>query len=40
MPNWHHFVQGVIAINSRYIVIIVKVKMAASRHLYFARISL
>jgi hypothetical protein len=38
--NWLHFVHGAIAINSRYIIIIIKVKMAASRHLNFARISL
>jgi hypothetical protein len=39
-PNWRHFVQSAIAINSGYIMIVIKVKMAASRHLDFARISL
>jgi hypothetical protein len=39
-PNWHHFVQGGIAINSGYITIVIKVKMAARRHLDFAIILL
>jgi hypothetical protein len=34
------FVQGGIAINSKYIMFVIKVKMAASRNLDFARISL
>jgi hypothetical protein len=37
--NWRHFVQGGNIINSRYIMVVIKVKMAASHHLDFARIS-
>jgi hypothetical protein len=40
MPNQRYFVQGGIAIKTGYIMVIIKVKMAASRHLDFARISL
>jgi hypothetical protein len=40
MPNWCNFVQGGIAFNSRYIILIIKLMMAASQHLDFARISL
>jgi hypothetical protein len=39
MQNGRHVVQCGIAINSGNIVIVIKDKMAASRHLDFARIS-
>jgi hypothetical protein len=40
MPKWCHFVEGVIVFNPGSIMVVIKVKMAASRHLDFARISL
>jgi hypothetical protein len=39
-PGRRHFVQGGIAFNSRSIMIVINVKIAASRHLDFATISL
>jgi hypothetical protein len=36
--NWRHFVHGVNAFNSRYIIIVNEVKMTASHHLDFGYI--
>jgi hypothetical protein len=36
--NWRHFIQGMIAINSRYPMIFINVNMATGRHLDFVKI--